>query len=133
MCNIPHAVKIYKLVQLMSQGVKNLLAIMAAEQQLRGTSKGVGSFSLPEDLETANHHLHCLAYISERRSQRSTLLAICADTLAQMQSDECIHVMFPSISKYFCSLFSKLCVGIGYLFEQLRDLFVESKANPEQK
>ena len=38
----------------------------------------------------------CLAYIFERRSQKSTLLAICSATPAELQSDECVRVV-PSI------------------------------------
>ena len=70
-------------------------------KHLRGISQGVGSFSLLEGLfkRAAKHHLdgrHCLAYIFERESQKSTLLAICSDTPAQLQSDECVRVV-PSI------------------------------------
>ena len=64
-------------------------------------AKEWGVFSLPEGLfyRAAKHHLHgrhCLAF-SERRSQKSTLWAICWDTPAQLQSDECARVV-PSIS-----------------------------------
>ena len=34
----------------------------------------------------------------ERRSQKSTSLAICSETPAQLQSDECVRVVSPTIS-----------------------------------
>ena len=46
------------------------------------------------------HGRHCLAYIFERRSQKSTLLAICSDTLAQLQSDECVRFVPPFRTKF---------------------------------
>ena len=66
-------------------------------QASHGTSEGVGSFSLPEGLFwwAAKHHLHgrhCHTYISEIRSQKSTMLAICSETPAQLQSDKCVRV-----------------------------------------
>ena len=35
---------------------------------------------------------NALSYFSERRSQKSTLLAICSDTPVQLQSDECVLI-----------------------------------------
>ena len=43
---------------------------------------------------------HFLAYISERRSQKSPLLAICLDTPAKLQSD---RDMFPLFQKKLLS------------------------------
>jgi len=51
---------------------------------IRCVKEGVGSFSLPESLflRATKHHLHgrhCLVYISEEQSQKSSLLASCSD------------------------------------------------------
>ena len=74
--------------------------------------KLVGSFSLPEGLfqRAAKHHLHgthCLAYIFERRSQKSTLLAICLDTPAQLQSDKCVCVVPPFRTRFLSTAFKQ--------------------------
>ena len=71
-----------------------------------GISEGMGSFSLTDGLfeRAAKHHLHgrhCLAYIFERRSQKSTLIAICSDTPAQLQSDECVRVNTPFKQSFY--------------------------------
>ena len=81
-------------------------------QHLRGIREEVGSFSLPEGLfqGAAKHHLHgrrCLAYIFERQSQKSTLLAICSDTPAQLQSDKCVHVVPPFRPKFLSTAFKQ--------------------------
>ena len=64
----------------------------------------MGSFPLPEGLfqRAAKHHLHgrhCVAYIFERQSQKSTLLTICSDTPAQLQSDECNDIAKLNITR----------------------------------
>ena len=46
---------------------------------------------------------HCVAYIFERRRQKSTLLVICSDTPAQLQSDELRPRVVPPFRTMFLS------------------------------
>ena len=83
-----------QIIQLTSQGVS---------WQLRGTSEGVESFSLPKGLfegvaKGHSHGRYCPTYVSERWRQKSTLLVIWSDTPAQLQSDECVRRIFPLTS-----------------------------------
>ena len=100
-CDISCAVKTCKLVQWLLKVCKTF----KPSWHLRRTSEGVGSFSLPESLleGAAKQRLHrrqCLAFISERRSQNSTLWAICSDTPAQLRR---MRLCCPSISNEISS------------------------------
>ena len=47
------------------------------------------------------------AYLFDRWSQKSTLLAICSDTPAQLQSDECVRVVPPFRTKFLSTAFKQ--------------------------
>ena len=88
-CDIPRGVKICKLVRWRHKVCKNLQAIIASE----GNKRRSGKFFVTGRpvLASCNHLLGglCVAYIFERRSQKSTLLAI-----AKRRMRRCCSVHF---------------------------------------
>ena len=60
------------------------------------TQKAVAFYIFPLSMYKANKGVAVVAVVVERRSQKSTLLAICWDTPAQLQSDESVRVTFCS-------------------------------------
>ena len=107
MCDILRAVKICKLVRWRHKVCK----AFKPSWHLRGISEGVGRLRYQRacfsELQNTTYTEGCVAYIFERRSQKSTLLEICSDTPAQLQSDECVRVVPPFRANFLSTAFKQ--------------------------
>ena len=85
-----------------------LQAIIASEGFKRRSGKFfVNGGPLLASSKTPLTRKALLAYIFERGSQKSTLLAICLDTSAQLQGDECVRLVPPFRTKFLSTAFKQ--------------------------